>query len=271
MKKFLLGCLGVSLVMGLLPGLALADHDDGVYEMPADAIWDKAELDVLIIPPNHGQLYNNEKGALNGGDPNELTPFNSYLRAIEDSIAEWHRGVQMFGSPELKAKYSTNLYVLGRDNVPADVLIDPDIVLVTDETKLAVLGFALYTEPCIVNNSKMMIQSFTYADMFNVNAQEFGHCLGLGHVGSQGGVDPTSDQKHPEHDVMNGFYSHSIGAKGNHLHCVSNLDVLGLEHVFSALGSDTTQVVYKTVEEYGTTCEPPPPPPAPVKTRRPRS
>ena len=269
MKKFLLSCAGVAVLVGLLPGVAAADHDDGVYEMPARAIWDTAELDVLIVPPNHGQLYNQDKGALNGGDPNELTPFNTYLKAIEASIAEWHKGVQMFGSDLLKESFATNLYVLGRDTVPPAVLMDPDIVLVTDETKLAVLGFALYTEPCIVNNSKMMIYSFSYADMYNVNGQEFGHCLGLGHVGSQGGVDPTSDAKHPEHDVMNGFYTHAIGAKGNHLHCVSNLNVRGLDFVFSDLsGRGAPGIVYATVDEYGTTCDPPPPPPRKRRSRK---
>jgi hypothetical protein len=101
----------------------------------------------------------------------------------------------------------------------------------------------------------MFIESFTYADMFNVNAQEYGHCLGLQHVGSQGGADPTSEQKHPEHDVMNGFYADNVGAKGTHLHCVSNMDVKGLDFVFSVLtGTGYDYTVYMAVDKYRTTC-----------------
>jgi hypothetical protein len=100
--------------------------------------------------------------------------------------------------------------------------------------------------------------------MFNVMGQEFGHCLGLSHVGSQGGVDPTSDLKHPEHDIMNGFYTHFIGDKGTHLHCISNLDILALEYVFTTTNPSPlpsggpSRTTYMPVAAYGTTCELPP-------------
>ena len=249
---------GAVLLLLAVPGTASADHEDGLYEMPARSIWDTGDLEVLIVPPNHGQVYNSDEGALGGGDPNELTPYNSYLRAIEASIEEWNRGVEMLGSEQLKNTYNPHVYVLGRD-LPAQGLYDPDIIVTTDENKGPVLGFALSGPgPCIVNNSRMYVQSFSYADMYNVNAQEYGHCLGLGHVGSQGGADPTSDQKHPEHDVMNGFYADSVGAKDTHLHCVSNLNVAGLEYVFGGLtGTGQSHTVYMPVEDYRTTCEGP--------------
>ena len=245
---------GLLLTLGAAP--ALADHeDDGIFEIPTRDSWTKSKLSVLIVPPEHGQLYNHY-GALGGLDAREVTPFeNSYMRAIEDSIAEWQNGIEKFGSRRLRAALKIKTYVLGRDDVPQDVLLSPDILLVTDENKGPVLGFALYSTPCVVNNSRMFLRSFTYADMYNVNGQEFGHCLGLGHVGSQGGADPTSSQKHPEHDVMNGFYADPVGAKGNHLHCVSNLDVEGLEWTFRVLGgSGDDHVVYMPVEKYKTTC-----------------
>lgn len=245
-----------ALLLGVAAAPALADHEeDGIYEIPTSDVWTKSKLNVLIVPPEHGQLYNHY-GPLGGLDPNEVTPFkNSYLRAIEDSIAEWKRGVKKFGSRRLRKALKIKTYVLGRDHVPADVVQSPDILLVTDENKGPVLGFAMYTKPCIVNNSRMFLRSFTYADMYNVNAQEFGHCLGLGHVGSQGGADPTSSQKHPEHDVMNGFYADSVGAQDTHLHCVSNLDVKGLEWTFSVLGGTRDDyTVYMPAEKYKTTC-----------------
>ena len=244
----------LALVFGAFSTNALADHDDGVYELPAQDDWTKAQLTVYIVPPSHGQLYNGN-GPLGGGDPNEVTPFeNSYLRAIENSIEEWNRGIREFGSKELKDRFKANVYVIGRDELPGQS--SPDILVVTDENKGPVLGFAMGGTPCIVNNSQMFIRSFTYADMYNVMGQEYGHCLGLGHVGSQGGVEPTSAQKHPEHDVMNGFYADPIGDPQTHLHCVSNLDVKGLEYTFvkTLTGSGDSRPVFLRVPQYSTTC-----------------
>ena len=246
----------VALSLGSFTGLASADHEeDGIYELPAQDDWTKGHLTVYIVPPSHGQLYN-DNGPLGGADPNEVTPFkNSYLRAIENSIKEWNNGVRKFGSKALKKRLKPAVYVLGRDQLP-DGAGSPDILVVTDENKGPVLGFAMGGEPCIVNNSQMFIKSFNYADMYNVMGQEYGHCLGLGHVGSQGGVEPTSDQKHPVHDVMNGFYAESIGAKDTHLHCISNLDVKGLEYTFvkTLKGSGESQPVFMPVRKYRTTC-----------------
>lgn len=253
MRRGIYLMVATALMLGVVPPSALADHDDGIYEIPAQDNWTKAQLTVYVVPPSHGQLYNGN-GPLAGGDPNEVTPFeNSYLRAIEDSIEEWNRGIRRFGSKELKKRFRANVFVLGRDDVGQS---SPDILVVTDENKGPVLGFAMYTEPCIVNNSQMFTRSFTYADMYNVMGQEYGHCLGLGHVGSQGGVDPTSAQKHPEHDVMNGFYSDTIGSPDTHLHCVSNLDVKGLEYTFveTMTGNGPTQPVFMRVPKYRTTC-----------------
>lgn len=252
-KIFLL--LAVALLAAAVPGTAFADHEeDGIFELPAMDHWTKSRLTVFVVPPTHGQLYNSN-GPLGGGDPNEVTPYeNSYLRAMEDSIEEWNRGIRMFGSKALRHRFEADVYVLGRDTLPDEK--EPDILVVTDENKGPVLGFALYGQPCIVNNSQMFVRSFNYADMYNVMGQEYGHCLGLGHVGSQGGVEPTSAQKHPVHDVMNGFYADGIGAEGTHLHCVSNLDVKGLEYVFvkTLTGSRESLPVYMQVEKYRTTC-----------------
>ena len=255
MRRSIFLLAAAALMIGVVPGAALADHEeDGLYEIPAQDNWTKPRLTVYIAPPSHGQLYN-ANGPLGGGDPNEVTPFeNSYLRAIEDSIEEWNRGIRMFGSTELKRRFRADVYVLGRDTLPDEK--EPDILVMTDENKGPVLGFALYSKPCIVNNSQMFTRSFNYADMYNVMGQEYGHCLGLGHVGSQGGIEPTSEQKHPTHDVMNGFYADSIGAADTHLHCVSTLDVKGLEYTFvrTLTGERETRAMFMPVEKYRTTC-----------------
>jgi hypothetical protein len=214
-----------------------------VYELPRWFEWDRATLDVLIVPPEHGQLVNGN-GFLGGTDPNELDPFkNSYMRAIEDSIAAWENGIAEFGPRWLVEGVSFNVYVIGRDEIPQEALEQPEIVLMTDQTKGPILGFAVSTDPCIVNNSKFFVTSMTYEDMYNINGQEFGHCLGLLH---------TSDGR-PDHDVMDGTYDDTPGAAGTHLHCVSNLDVLGLEQVFGGLfGQQTEEVVSVLPNQYRT-------------------
>lgn len=244
----------------LWPMAARGSHADGTYELPVWFRWEKADLDVIVIPPNHGQVANGN-GALNGGDPDELTPFNSYLRAIEDSIADWDEAVTRFAPAWLAAGLTTSVYVAGRDPIPPSALQSPEIVIVSDEWKANILGVAVSTRPCIVDNSKFFLQSFTYEDMFNINAQEYGHCLGLEHV-----VD-----NHPEHDSMAGQYVHSPGARGADLHCVSNLDVRGLESVFGSLfGHPGPDVVSMPVSAYTTTCGTPAAP-APDMTATPTS
>lgn len=83
--------IGVLLAASLLCALpsqpALADHElDRTYDISSYANWDHGDLSVLIIPPAHGQIFNLDSGVLNGGDPKEVTPFNSYLAAIEAAI-----------------------------------------------------------------------------------------------------------------------------------------------------------------------------------------
>lgn len=262
-RKWIGLLLGISLLFGA-PVPALADHDDGVYELASIAMWNEARLDVVVVPPNHGQIYNPDKGLLNGSDPNELGPFNSYLAAIEDSIDAWDKAIAAFAADRLAQNYEATVYVVGRDQIPQEVLMNPDILVVTDENGGGSLGTAIRLPTCVVRVAKFNIFSFSYADMYNVTAQEFGHCLGLRHVGGQGGIDPTSELKHPEHDVMNGFYTHLPGEAGTHLHCISNLDIFSLEGAFE-LGNPNapnnlgnTVIAYMPVDLYGDTCIGPP-------------
>lgn len=198
------------------------------YELPISFEWAKTTLDVLIIPPSHGQVVN-DNGVLNGEDLSELNPLaNSYLEAVEDSIAAWNTGIDAFG-PAWLQQLVIKVYVVGRDEIPQETLESPEIVVTSDESKGYVLGTAVSESPpavgrrCIVDNSKFVEASFTYEDMYNTNGHEYGHCLGVGH----------SSYGRPEHDLMDGTYDHIAGAVGTHLHCVSNLDVMALEAVFA--------------------------------------
>jgi hypothetical protein len=204
--------LAVSLV-----GAPAAGSGEPVYHQDVLFTWNQLVFDIVVVPPNHGQLYNGN-GPLGGGDPGELTPENSYLRAIEDSIQAWDDAIERFAHPFIRRHFESRVYVAGRDPLPEDDE-EIEILIVTDESKAVVLGVAVYGDPpCIVDNSKLFVESFTYEDMFNVNGQEYGHCLGLAHV----------RDNEPEHDVMDGSYDDTPGATGVHLHCPSNLNVYGL-------------------------------------------
>ncbi|HVF52038.1 MAG TPA: hypothetical protein VNC78_00345 [Actinomycetota bacterium] len=238
MRSRALSLLALSVLAAALVAPATARAQGSDFQIPVWFYWEESTLDTIVIPPEHGQIYNAD-GILNGGDAGELTLNNSYLDAIESSIAGWETAIQQFGSPALRDKVEINVYVLGQDSIPSSVMFDPEIVVFTDQSKASVLGIAFSTRPCLVNNSKMLVSSFSYEDMWNTNGQEFGHCLGLSHV--------VNEQ--PELDVMNGLYPHNIGAKDNPLHCMSNLDVRALEHVF--LGGP--EVVSIPASEYTTT------------------
>jgi hypothetical protein len=210
-------------------GSAHAVSGEKPYRIPVLFEWQKTKLEVLILPPGHGQIVNG-KGILGGGRAAELSPYqNSYLRAVKRSIRGWDRALRRFGSDSLNRRLVTNVYVVGRSRTPRSALSRPEIVIASDESKGPILGFALKARgaPCLVDNSKFFVQSFTHNDMYNINGQEYGHCLGINHAkgGPKGG-------RVIQHDVMFTPYEHFPGRRGTHRHCVSNLDVKGLELVF---------------------------------------
>lgn len=217
----------------LLVGIAPARGEKPQYSQPLMGTWNTGVLDIFIVPPGHGPLVN-EEGILGGGpDPMQATPLNDYLAATEDSIAAWRDAVEEIGPKWLRRGLVFNVYVLGRDVPPQTAAEDPEIVIVFDESKTLILGLAAWLEEgvCLVDNSMTFTQSFTYSDMYNVNAQEFGHCLALGHVLFPESGFPTDPVV--GHDVMNGLYADGVGGAETHLHCVSNINMGGLEMVFA--------------------------------------
>ncbi|MGH2709745.1 MAG: matrixin family metalloprotease [Actinomycetota bacterium] len=222
----LVGLLGLGLFTAQLSATAATN-----YVQPVWFTWLKSTLDVLIVPPEHGQIYNNY-GALGGssGGVNELTPYqNTYLRATEESANDWKQAINTYGASWLSSGLTINNYVVGRDNIPQSALTNPEIVVTSDQNKGPILGVSFRTNPCIVDNSKFFITSFTEMDMYNISAHEYGHCLGLDH--SYG----TPDDSIITHDVIYATYSDNPGSVGTHKHCMSNLNVKGLERVFGGL------------------------------------
>lgn len=224
-------------VPAFLPG-APATHGDGFYDGPVWFDWDHTDIDVVIIPPEHGQWFNDE-GIHGGPSVDEANPCaSSYLRAILDAIQGWQDAIDEFGASWLKSSLDISVHVVGCD-APQTPTLDPEIIIYTDLTKGPVLGFALingFHEACISQTSKFGVVplSFTEADLFNTMSHEFGHCLGANHTGDLDGGS-VGDPGHPDHDVMEGRYEHDIGAAGNHRHCVSNLNVKVIEAAFNGV------------------------------------
>lgn len=213
----------------LVAPLAIASHAiDNTYDQPVWFQWSETRLDVVIVPPEHGQVYN-AGGVLGGAGASELNPYaSSYLAAIEAGVANWQKAINTYAPTWLKGGIQISVYVLGRDAVPPGT--DAEIIITTDQSKAVILGMAVSTNPCIVDNSKFFVTSFTYNDMYNINAHEYGHCLGLDHI-----LDG-----HPTNDIMNGAYPYTPGGPAPK-NCVSNLNVRGLEGVFArALGQPVT-------------------------------
>jgi hypothetical protein len=202
------------------------------YRQPVDVNrWRTTKLDVIVVPPAHGPLVNGE-GALSGGDPNEATPFNSYVDAAKKSIAEYTKVVQRYGPRWLKKRLRIRTYVLGADTIPDRARDDPEAVIVFGENQGFILGVTIgisNVEPeCFISNSMSFTGgSFTYTDMYNVNLHEFGHCLGLDHF-----VGPDKDPVY-RHENMTPVYMHSPGASGTHRHCVSNFNLKGVTLSFA--------------------------------------
>jgi hypothetical protein len=70
-------------------------------------------------------------------------------------------------------------------------------------------------------------------DMYDLNSHEFGHCLGIGHVGD---ASDFTAVKYPKDDIMS--YSDD-GWNPGHVLCVSTLDIQGLEQVYGWLRGQT--------------------------------
>ena len=203
-----------------------------MYEQPISFEWDRKDLDVLIVPPHHGQLLNGRSGTrlLGGRGAAELNPLaNSYIAALTQAIADWQKAIRTFGSRSLR-QLKLNVYVLGRDVPPLSALQRPEILFTWDETKLTILGVSTRTgdTPCVVSNSMLALNSFSAPDMYNIAGHEFGHCLGIDHATGSRGI---------QRDILFATYNQPIGHEGNELRCMSNLNVRTLELVYDGRDS----------------------------------
>lgn len=219
-----LAALMVIVATTMVSAPAGASHGDGTYDQPVWFTWSQRHVDVLIIPADHGPITNGH-GVLAGNPVDELQPCaNSYTRAMRRSAQGWKTAIDAYGPTWLKGLTFT-INVLGCDPAPStSTLTGPEIIVAADENKATILGLSVSTRPCISLNSKMLVQSFTYNDMYTVSGHEFGHCLGLDHVRDE----------HPDADILDATVDEVIGTATNPRHCPSNLNVNTLKGVFAS-------------------------------------
>lgn len=234
-------CACVALALGVSTRAESAAAE-GAYSETMFSHATEATIDVVIVPPAHGQIYN-DNGVLGGDPPSELGPFNSYLKALERGIEDWRRAIDQMAPAWLSEAVTINSYVVGRDEIPAEVDSDPEVLILNEESKGNILGLATAVRPaCLILNSSWFVKYFAPEDFYWVSVHELGHCLGLGHI-----VDDN-----PPDDLMSPTYKQPIGASSNRLGCISTLNIATLERSFGFLRglSPSHEDVSVPVSEY---------------------
>lgn len=198
------------------------------------ATWPKAHLDVVILPPVTGPVYDGSGEPFPSGKG--LATDSPYVDATKDAMDAWRQAIDAYVAQNASASFLQNFTfdvgVVGEDRSMAEFR-DADIRVMYGPTGLNALGVAVADETdgqqwqrCDVVNFQWLVFSFTLADMYNIHAQEFGHCLGLDH--------PSE----PADDVMNGIYEAGVGDPDNQRLCHSSLDIHGLAGLYAWMGED---------------------------------
>lgn len=211
-------------------------HEYILYEV------DTSTIDVLILPP--------------------ATPFAALgdIDVLRASVEAWDAGIDALGPAWLADGVTINTYVVGLDSIPAAALQDPEILVVTAEYNPFVLfGIGLQVPVGVCTNqggvASMVFQHSHGPDsavqafqcesggiqcvaintnfllggerrLYDLNAHEVGHCLGIGHVGDALDFDAKTV---PLTDIM------SYNDVPSQVHCVSTLNIKAFEAVYAPL------------------------------------
>jgi hypothetical protein len=233
-------------------------HEYILYEV------DTSSIDVLILPP--------------------ATPFAALgdMDILRSSVQAWDDGIDALGPAWLASGVDIRTYVIGEDVPPASALQDPEIIVATAEYNPVVLfGIGLQVPigvctqqggvastlfqhahadgassvqavqcqsggiQCVVLNTNFLLGG--ERRLYDLNAHEVGHCLGIGHVGDALDFDAKTV---PLTDIM------SYNDVPSQVHCVSTLNIRAFEAVYAPLlgqagGQGPGTYVHQAPSAYG--------------------
>lgn len=212
------------------------------FSIPNFFEWNRADLEVLVIPPAHGPVYHLGPGPHGGLLPegtDGALPTGAYLNATLQALDNWLWARDAFISDDPDYTWLENVTytvkVVLVDSVTADNLTDADIIIDYTETATAIYGASTSrhatADRCISTNTLSGFNvNHNWYDMFKLAGHEFGHCLGMSHPNG------------PVVDLMaQGGYPHS-GPR-----CPSSLDFLGMASAFATVlgepSGGTTQTI----------------------------
>ncbi|MEA3166160.1 MAG: hypothetical protein QOJ26_1029 [Thermoplasmata archaeon] len=228
---------------------------------------DTADIDVIIIPPVSATTIWDQP-------------------AMESAVANWDAGINAMAPAWLGAGLTIHSYTLGTDTPPQSALTDPEIVVfaaaynpvllfgIGEQVPVSICrqqsnamvgtqhihdGWVLEQSSCADGGAQCLAINTNFLtgttnEMYDLVAHEFGHCLGVGHVGDAGDFDAKTV---PMNDIMS--YQH-----GAHVHCVSSLNILALQGVYADILGQPGQLqpfdyVSQSPSSYSqTTCSDPP-------------
>lgn len=221
---------------------------DNNYHMYMLNDWDVAQLDVLIVP---------------SASVNAMSDTDT----IEKAVDAWEAAIDARGASWLVPNFEINRYTIGRDVPTAEALSDPEIIIFTAEYNPFVLfgiGLASPVRACLdgpmnqvpghptpdgtfvthlaqtqcddlgnlctVVNTNFLLGG--KRRLYDLVSHEFGHCLGIGHVGDALDFDAKTVPIHlngpaDESDIMS--YQHNPAK----VHCVSSLNIVGINGAFA--------------------------------------
>lgn len=201
------------------------------HTIPLLHSWPTTDLDIVILPPATGPVYNQELEPFPEGT--HLLTESPYVQATQDAIQAWENAISLHAEQAPNAthlsEFSFDTRVVG-DNATLEDLESADILVAYASSLGPVAGFAWnsgwyhqerQTQHCTIVNSQMARYGFTSDDMYNIHVHEFGHCLGLDHP------------EEPQRDVMASGYGTTPGDPDTERRCISTLNLQGIEAAYA--------------------------------------
>lgn len=251
----------------LLPAGVAQNFDDGQYHQLILNDWDTAEIDVLVLPPVAADAFDRleaveksihawSSGIQELGEPWLASGLviNSYTvgqdviptSALQDPeivvVSGEVNPFLLFGIGLAGDTYTCNVFPwLSLETTVELPHPSPGHVRTLDVHQheqspwsMTMLGCDQNVpDVCLVLNTNFAATATGQHRMYDLNAHEFGHCLGIGHVGDALDFSSTA---FPEADIMSYQFDPA------QVHCVSNLNVQGVQGTFAeALGRPSSE------------------------------